>query len=826
MSVVQDEAFAAFDGVVDEPWWQGVRLKDVRDAVLTPGGRARVTFFERVEDEGRPHPRLRVEMPPAEDPAPPVIELPAASAPETAAAASVALRSLYEAVRSRLEPTAAERAAAPAGSERWYANSLRVRRTAVAMDALQARVDGWIRAGALAGAEADGARYALRSLEDEAFSGVVLFDDSDTGTYHGYRHDAPFVHWLERVLAGLPPEGSRAMDSLDPAQQDAVRAQRDQAQAHLDWLMRHKYAADGICETDIERTLGGLLVDRETRAIVSESPKSRSLLVPSYELLTVAAAAHPHAGESVYRDGADGATFRLQDGSAVDVAPGELHVERVDAERLTFERAPGDPRLREGVRFDWDGDGWIRPGAIEWVSWAGHCDVKAILEQLGITLADGPTVVEHRTDTGETWQWSRELLLEALAATVELGSRYRTADGEDVVERGIHRFGGARNDSLPDRVQFKGLAEGKSFRWPLAGRQESFRVTALELDGGPADLDRVFSRWVLDGASFRPNPRYEETVEGDINILDVSGARMEAEARCHVIDAETGYPREETRTVVLDLRPGAGGRQELGTHLSNAARREVFRVYYDPETPAIVAELDRWVREGDRYVPRPVPERTVTVPLRDPLRVTLSRETRRDDPALFQALLGVALRQAQNINADTEMCSAVWNGTVTRIAVRRVSEDAPTRTERWRVDLEARFGDATLDYLLRRSETGEPEAYAPVASESGGQSPDFLWQDFPDVGSKGIEGGRWVVNETMLVRDIVQVDDDRTAPGGIYVHDEHIKSTYEILFAALGGYPHTIVHANKRWGFRDEAAWQQAVDAIGERRAALTFQEE
>lgn len=815
MDVIRDEAMAAFEGLTDEPGWAGVRLKDVRSEALSPGGRARLTFFERVEDEGRPHPRLRASMPPAVDPSPPTFD-PPTGVPGSVGEAAAMLRAALDAARPLLQPGAAELAGAPKGSERYFHNSVRTQRTAALFDSLRRGVAAWIRAGALVGDAADGALLALRALEDEAYAGEVRFDDADTGAWYGY--DAPFVSWLERLLASLPEPDGEDFAVLAPEQQTSVERQREQAQAHLDWLMRHKVAVRGVRETDIERTVGGLLIDRRTRLIVSEVAATADSLVPEYELLHLASG--PHEGEPVYRDGA---RLRLQDGAEVPAGPVES--EPVDVADVTFLRAPDDPRLRAGARLDWDGDGWVRAGELDWVGWAGHCDVKATLEQLGVTLSDGPTLTEHRTDTGQTTAWSRELLLEALSSMLELGSLYRTADGEDTIRRGIQRFGGARNDSLPDRLQLRGVAQGRNFRWPIVGRQDSFRVTSAEIGGARLDLGRAFYRHTLQGASFVDNPAVLEIVDDDCAIIDVSGAVLEAEVLCDVIDELTGAPRQERRTAVIDLGAEAG-RSFLGTHLRDAARREVYRVTLDRGASAVVAELERWQKVGARWVARPVPELTLTIPLQMPLRATLSRETKRDDPALYQTLLGAALRQGQDICADTDMRAPVWNGKVTRIHARKVGEDAPTRTERWRVDLTARFGDASLEYLVRRGPSGEPEAFTPVAGEDDvAQTPDFLWQDFPDVGSKGVEGGRWVVNEAMLERDIVVVEDDRTAPGGIYVQDDHVKNTFEVLFAALGGYPYTIVHDNKRWGFRSEEAWRAAVDGAAALRGAIRFQE-
>src|SRR5690606_1967562 len=122
------------------------------------------------------------------------------------------------------------------------------------------------------------------------------------------------------------------------------------------------------------------LVDRESRRIASEIPDPGAL-TPRYELLRVdPGAAHEHAGAWVYRDPAG--TIHLQDGTRVEVEPELLRSSPRTAAQLTFLRGPHDPRRRKGVRFDWDEDGSVQAGRIDWVSWAGHCDIQGILEQL------------------------------------------------------------------------------------------------------------------------------------------------------------------------------------------------------------------------------------------------------------------------------------------------------------------------------------------------------------------------------------------------------------------------------------------------------------
>lgn len=829
--VVRNEALAAYLAA-PETIALGTRIKDVRDEALRPGGRAVMTLFARVRG-GRPHPRMRFAFADVEDPKPPV-GLFDPPAPPTSAAG---LREAIVAAQVRHAEVLATRdldgAQAPAGSPHYWRNRIRVGRCAALFSGVRSKVEAWLAAGTLPAAERAACFRAVAELEDEAYAGPIEFDDADTGTYHSYGHDAPFVHYLERLLESLPAEGSEGMAVLHSTHRESIRRQREQAQAHLDWLMRNKYAYEVIEETDIEPTLGGFLIDRESRRIASEVPDGDPLS-PRYELLRIAPAAdHPQAGAWLYRT-ADG-TLRTQDHAAVEVDADLVRSAPLDVDALTFRRAPGDPHLRRGIRFDWDSSGWVQQGRVDWVSWAGHCDIKAVLEQLGVTLTGDPPprVEEYRADTGKTTTYDRTLLLEMVASVLELGSAYCRVDGTGRLVRGVHHFGGSRNDSRPDRLQFTGLGPGKSFRWPLGTRRELLHVTALELPGGERpDMGTVFFRHLpdLEAVSFAKNPRYIKTVEGDYNVIDVSGARIEARIKLDSFDAVTGFPAQRDALTVVDLRPGADpgpeGRFFLGTHIDDVGARKLLRVYYEPAGNRIVAQMDQYTLTDGKWAATRVESEDLEVPLLSPLRCTLSREMKRDDPSQFTSLLQLALRQARNICADTDAESAVWNGVVTRMEVSKVGHNAAERTERWQVDVTARFGEATLDYLVRRDERGEPEAYCPATSErEWGRWPDFLWHDVPDVGSKGMENGDWVVNESMLERGIVTTRVDESVAGGYYVHDDHIKNVFELVFAGLAGYTHTIIHENKRYGFREVEAWKAAVEQLERLRGALVLED-
>lgn len=823
--VVQDEAFEAFRSAkgVD----LGTRIKDVRDEALLPGGRARTTLFSKVAG-GRPHPRLRFSVPPAEDPAPPKLALGWKAAPSNGEAFGETLHAALEEHAGALDLEDLDLADAPEGSERYWSNSIRAQRVTSFFDAVKKAVDGWEGDGEISEAVTRDCRYEIARAEAEAYAREIQFDDSDTGTYHSFGHDAPFVHYLESMLEALPAEGTEAMAVLPSGTRESVRRQREQATAHLDYLMRNKYTYETVKETDVERTIGGFLIDRVTRKIVSEV-RDGDPIAPEYELLRIAENAdHERAGTWLYRD-AEG-KLRDQNHESVDVDEELVRSADVDYEAITFQRAPKDANLRRGIRFDWDENGWVEEGGIDWVSWAGHCDVKAVLESLGVTLAGSPSVTEYRSDADDEREYNRDLLLEMVASVIELGSMYVNIDGTGWVQRGTHLFGGSRNDSRPDRLQFKGPGRGRGFRWPLSGRRDDFVVTGLSFDGDKADLGTVFFRHLpdLEAVEFEKNPRFLKTVEGDYNIIDVTRARIEARVTLHSFDPRSGFLESKRDKTVLDLSEGADagdeGRFFLGTHVDDVAERLIFKVYWEPGEGRIVAEAEQWEKDGDEWAPQPRPERNMIMPMADELEVTLSREMKRDNPAQFKALLDVAMREGKNICADTDKEAEVWNGVCTRLEVNKLGENREARTEHWHVDVDARFGSAGLDYIVKRQRNGEPDQYCPASDDDSYRSwPDFLWFDSPDVGSKGVEDGMWITNEAMMERGVIEVVPDDSVPSGFYVYDEHIKNTFELIFCGLGGYTHTIVHANKRYGFQDEASWKTARDALGSLRGELKF---
>ncbi len=812
----------AFFSLPEDPAWKGLPLIEQKDRELSPGGRCTLRLFERATPGARPNPRLRIGLPRFEDPLQgaareALFERVKSEPPRTAAEFEAWLRANYRLAEPDLMPPAQE---APDESPRAWALSLRAGRVRDLFDAAQQR----LHAAELSETERLSAQLALARVREEATLGAHTFDDEDTGTYHSFGHDQPFVHWLEALLEDLPTPGSPALTRLSPTAAAAVLRQRAQAQTHLDLLMRSKYVFDKLVEEDIEPGLGGFLIDRESREIVSERPESRATLRPEHEVLRIASG-RDRAGEAVYRDGD---TIRLgSTGEPLNLGPLELVRTQVDSKNLTFRRAPRDSRLRHGVRFDWDGNGWIQSDPITWVSWAGHCDIKAILEQAGLCLTDPDLrLEEYRSDSDRLRVWDRDLLLEMLASMLEFGSTMEVLGTNQKVERGRSRFGGARNDARPDRIQLEGLQPGASLRWPWDNLTGRMKVLGIEREGKKQNLDHAFAPFHPNFAplSIEPNPDFLRTIEGDYSLISVTGAILHLQSLDDTLDPATGWVRREPRSFSVEIAPLApintptppvAQRILLGRILEDAADRRFLEAWLDRAAWAVQVQVHRGQLQEGRWILRHYPAEDRNFPLKASGQHTLSREARREDPALFRTLLESALHRGEAICADTDLDAEVWNGVVTAVFARKLGEYTRSRTEHWRYEIAARFGDCTLDLLIEREPDGKiRRTCSAVGDSEPGATPDFLWQELPDVASKGLEGEQWVVNARMRARGILGVRSDPMGEGGWMVDDDHIQAAYELLLAALGDTRFVITHNGSRYVFSDRSNFEAAITQL------------
>jgi hypothetical protein len=137
VKVVANEAYRKFADAA-EAEGLGVRIKSVRNEVLTPGGRARVRLFGKV-GSGRPHPRLHIEFPPAEDPDPPGVLFEPVDAPASVDALAEIVRTQLSANEVVLTVGDLDPEIAPAGSEKYWRNSIRAQRLATFFEQARAR---------------------------------------------------------------------------------------------------------------------------------------------------------------------------------------------------------------------------------------------------------------------------------------------------------------------------------------------------------------------------------------------------------------------------------------------------------------------------------------------------------------------------------------------------------------------------------------------------------------------------------------------------------------------------------------------------------------
>ena len=92
------------------------------------------------------------------------------------------------------------------------------------------------------------------------------------------------------------------------------------------------------------------------------------------------------------------------------------------------------------------------------------------------------------------------------------------------------------------------------------------------------------------------------------------------------------------------LRDPFGHQWMLSTHIEDVNKRKLLRVFYDPKSRQITAEMEVYQRKDGKWTAVPKPDENVVIALREPLSVTLSREMKRDDPSQFTALLQLAVR--------------------------------------------------------------------------------------------------------------------------------------------------------------------------------------
>lgn len=821
VKVVDDESYKRFLQAPAASWWGGVRVDAVCHKPLEVGGRCVLRLFADVE--GRSHPRLRLKPLAIKDPLP---RKPLFSPTTLASTAAEFRRQVSAALASNRPLLDGDDLSAPdpRPGRHYRRNSVSTQRKNLFFREVRSQLKRCERAGSLETGELATASSAIKELEDQAYSGEMLFDDDNIGTNYDYKDDHPFVHYLEQLLSTLPRPGTEAHAILRTEARASVDRHRIQAQNHLDYLVRFKYAHDGVRESDIERSAGVMLIDRNTRRVVSHTAwDAESNGLPSYYLLRISRSAAEHAGAWIYEDGE---TYRLQDGSAVKVDPGDLRKTPVAANQLALRRAPGDQRLRAGIHLDWDRNGYITDDPLPWVEWAGHCDVQAVMEQTGLTFSDAAEVQEYRSDIDRVVVHSRTALREMVASVVHHGSAYHRTDSGERVNLVHRKQAGFRSWGRSDVLEFEGADAGRKVSWPGEVRKGGFLIRGLQGEQGKLEPESAFLRHLADpaGLEILPNPRYLKSRLEIFNYIDPVGLELDVCIVVDTYDPRSGYYKRKEQSTVVDLRRRPQHRRcLLGTRLWKSARREIFHYYLDRSDESIVAELYRHLRREGRWQAVLVPEYTRRTRLKRPLSATLRREVMRDDPMSYYPLIKRALRHGEPINADTDMGQVVWNGLVTRLDAKKLRSSPKTGVEQWQVEVDARHGKATIDLLLRRGANGEVTQACPVQGPHGWRNcPDFFWQHYPDVGTLVQQDKALLVNLSMLGTGVISHTSGNNSDGD-QVFDDHIRQVHEVLYCAQAPYPWTILHDNRRYGYREKEAWMEARTRLARLRASVRF---
>lgn len=649
-------------------------------------------------------------------------------------------------------------------------------------------------------AQLNQALYAVNTAGFDLYSREVRFDDFEVNGYASFGHDAAFIHAWELRLAELNKVDVALLSEPEKA---ALAREKAQLQGELDGIFRSKYVynSSSMYELNAEVSVGLCLIDKDSRQRLSEIEGSRKTIVPKFEILNVQ---HEGQNKAVYFDVQENKYYFDKSDVQVpaDLVP-QIQRQAVQEQDATFRRAVAGEHLRKNFRFDWDGDGQVSKSVIDWVGWAGHCDVKAMLETHGLVLPQGDQgVYEYDSRSGSTAHYSRDILNEKLMSMGELSATMvdpRTGRRSSVANE-PERFAGGRDDDRPDRILL-----GGDTKLPWSDRPNKFDITQITVGGKTYQADEVFREHIVaaDQKSATKNPLYAGMVEGDRVQLKLANAKIEADASYRVFDPASGYTEMKSERVVLDFANPAAQPVMVDTILEDAQKRIMYEVKIDTANKQWVAQKIQMVENaGGGY------ERTeMGQPLRRPIDVNnmvAQRETNLDDPAQYMPFVKEALQTARNFTSETADGAGVWNGRTKSLRQATVWRDDNTKWAKVTLDVDARFGGNQGSFLVKLKDDGKPDYFVPLTMPF-----DFAWRI--DSAFAPVFGG--AVNETALERGVVSQE------GGRFTA-EAVGNMMELLHCAFSQRRFVINHFGQRYYFENRADFDAAKAKLDQLRAA------
>lgn len=645
------------------------------------------------------------------------------------------------------------------------------------------------------------AEYHANTKTFDLLAREVIFDNFEINGYASFGHDAAFIHVYEDRLAQL----ERVPAVLRSAEQ---QNELKQLQGELDAIFREKYVYNNsnMYETDAEKSVGLCLIDANSRQRVSEVAETRDSIVPRFELLNVTVDGQNRA---VYFDAAQNKHFFDGTGQEVPAALASQirHTPLSDNDHwsLTFRRAKEGEHLRDGFRYDWDGDGWVSSSRISWTSWAGHCNDKANLENAGVVIPnDSPGVRDYLSATGTINHYNRDKLNEIPMSFSEMGSQMQEPrpGARPSMSLSNDQVGGARWDNYPDKLHLG------NYSIPSRNRPNRLTIDRIVRDGKTYEAGLAFREHLVseDGKSASANPLYHSTVEGDRIRLAAGGARVEGTAEFQVFNPQSGYPETRSQSIVIDFNQPADQPILLDTEMRDASRREMREISLDTKKRQLVSQLVRYEKKADGtgYERRVVGSEQRTPVATDDLLV--SRETKLENPRLFFDFIKEALITARNFTSETALDEGVWNGSTKRLAEATVWRDDATGWARVSFEVDARFGGGAGAFLVKLKDNGEPDFFVPIQAAF-----DFLWRT--DVAFAPEKDG--LVSSTAFGRGVVTVQAGR-------VDTSAVSNLMEILHCGFNRREFLIQHEGARYICDTQEAFDRErakLDAL--RKAAL-----
>jgi len=593
--------------------------------------------------------------------------------------------------------------------------------------------------------EGKSARRSINELSRQAFRNrLIEYDNEGTNTYWSFKD--PFMHVYQKILRVLPDQSPY----------------KKVFQAEVDHIFLSKYTPQGeVNEADIERSLGLIMIDRNSRDMVN----MRASCGGQPEYVTV---------------------------------KGKI----IDAEDITFRRPMGSEMPRPNMVFDWNHDRMI---GIDKTGWFGHCDIKAVIDCLLASMSQSGGLLEFSSDTRKTTFLSKDMLLEVLASVLEFSDNYISIDKTQRMSLGISRVGGSRHDALPENMLLQ-TSQGYKITLPI-------KLNSLSKSGLgdiKENLDLIFSTFIPDDPdlekmkTFAPNGNIVRTENGDQNYIKATSRRIDANFEGVGFNA-SGERVNVANKFSFSLREPGRGLVLLGSMESTGPGKNLVRYYYNKETQELLESIVNFSNRGGRYIEQELP----ACSLGKIVDIEIGKEVQNNDDVMHKLeMLKKAMSSGIKIAADHDVGAQVWNGEIHGIREDLLWKSSDGRWEKIRLHIEGTFGKQPIGIIIHElnKDGSILRSYEALAAV------DFYWERLPRVAPLIYgEDSRCYVNEGMLNRGVIQLEDIKSGVAGC-------RYLYDLIHIGLNGKnrqaTYSIAHQGERLLYDEQRTWLKDISLL------------